>query len=346
MARVGLFKSDVKKARDSLVAGSHYPSVDAVRVALGNTGSKTTIHKYLRELEEEEGGGGRLKASISEALQDLVGRLAARLAEEADARIEQMALEFGGKEQAHAQALQQLESELLATRRSAETLDTRLRAEMAEHVETRAALQAETVARHTAAQQVSDLKERLAENELHRKSLEDQHTQARSALEHYRQSVKDQRDQDQRRHEHQIEQVKAELRQQQLATRGKQDEVAKLNQEGARLVLELSHTKQSLYEQLTRAREREQKIEQLQSAQRHAGDLERQLVGKIAEAELLSEKLRTADAQLEPAKARARELELLLAQADAKVQAQEQIGAQLQGYLDKMTAASPAKRTR
>ncbi|WP_425612332.1 DNA-binding protein [Xanthomonas translucens] len=29
--------------------GKH-PSVDAVRVALGNTGSKTTIHRYLKEL--------------------------------------------------------------------------------------------------------------------------------------------------------------------------------------------------------------------------------------------------------------------------------------------------------
>ena len=59
MARSGLYKSDVKNARDSLIAQAMYPSIDAVRMALGNTGSKTTIHKYLKELEEEEGGGGR-----------------------------------------------------------------------------------------------------------------------------------------------------------------------------------------------------------------------------------------------------------------------------------------------
>ena len=97
MARTGLYKSDVKKARDSLIAQSLYPSVDAVRVALGNTGSKTTIHKYLRELEEEEGSGATDKSSISEALRELVERLAARLVEEADARVEQATLEFDRK---------------------------------------------------------------------------------------------------------------------------------------------------------------------------------------------------------------------------------------------------------
>ena len=296
MARTGLFKSDVKKARDSLVSQSLYPSVDAVRVALGNTGSKTTIHKYLRELEEEEGSGASDKSSISAALQDLVERLAARLVEEADARVEQAALEFSRKEQAHLQAHQQIEAHLRAARESAETLEQRLRAEIADHAKTREALQTETGARRAATQQ--------------------------------------------------NEQMKAELRQRQLALREKQNEAAKLNQEAARLGLEQSHTKQSLYEQLTKVRELEHKVEQLQSTQRHTGDLERQLVARIAEAELLGEQLKAAEAQLEPAKAGAREFELLLAQANAKIQAQEQIGDQLQAYLDKMTTGSSAKRTR
>ena len=74
MARGGLYKSDVQRARDSLVAQGKHPSVDAVRVALGNTGSKTTIHRYLKELEEEDGQGVGAKVAVSEALQDLVGR--------------------------------------------------------------------------------------------------------------------------------------------------------------------------------------------------------------------------------------------------------------------------------
>ena len=217
-----------------------------------------------------------------------------------------------------------------------------MHSEAADHAKTRAALQAEIVIRHTAEQQVTDLKERLAENEQHRKSLEDKHTHARDALEHYRQSVKDQRDQDQRRHELQVQQVQAEHRQQQQALVAKQDEVTRLNQEGARLVAELSHTKQSLYEQLSQGRRLEQKLEQQQSLHQHADDLERQLASKIAESELLAERLKAVDAQLAPASARVRELELQLAEVTARALAQEQIESQLRVYLDKILAGPAA----
>ena len=342
MARTGLDKSDVKRARDSMIAQSLYPSVDAVRIALGNTGSKTTIHKYLKELEVEDGGGPG-KSSISETLHDLVERLAARLAEEADERLVRAELDFASKEQTQAEAYRKLESELLAARAATRTLERRLQVEMDEHARVRNALQAETVARYTAAQEVAGLKERLAENEQHRKSLEDQHTEARKALEQFRQSAKDQRDKDQRRHENQLQQLQTELRERQLDLAVKREELTKLQQETTKVTSELSHTKQSLYEQLTNGRKQEQKIEQLQFAQQNAADLERQLISKIAEAELLSEQLKSADAQLEPAKARARELELALAQADAKLQSQEQIGEQLRAYLDKITNTQTKK---
>jgi hypothetical protein len=65
MARTGLYKSEVKKARDTLLAIGRRPSVDAVRIELGNTGSKTTIHKYLKELEEEEGATAVPSRTIS-----------------------------------------------------------------------------------------------------------------------------------------------------------------------------------------------------------------------------------------------------------------------------------------
>ncbi|HWV17669.1 MAG TPA: hypothetical protein VNZ68_03740 [Rhodocyclaceae bacterium] len=241
----------------------------------------------------------------------------------------------------HAHANRQLQNNLVAAREAIQTLEARMSSEAADHAKMRAALQAELVTRHTAEQQVTDLKDRLAENEQHRKSFEDKHTHARDALEHYRQSVKDQRDQDQRRHEQQVQQFQAEFPQQQLALVGKQDEVSRLNQEGARLVLELSHTKQSLYEQLTQGRKLEQKIEQLQSIQQHAGDLERQLASKIAESELLTERFKEVETQLAPASARTRELELQLAEANARALAQEQIGEQLRMYLDKI-AVGPA----
>ena len=57
MARSGLTKSQVREARDRLLAEGRHPSVDAVRHALGDSGSKSTIHKYLKELRSEDGGG-------------------------------------------------------------------------------------------------------------------------------------------------------------------------------------------------------------------------------------------------------------------------------------------------
>ena len=106
MARGGLYKSDVQKARRSLLAQGKHPSVDALRVALGNTGSKTTIHRYLRELEAEEGAGVGAQVAVSDALQDLVARLAARLHEEAEAQIATVREETGVQIKASHEALE------------------------------------------------------------------------------------------------------------------------------------------------------------------------------------------------------------------------------------------------
>ena len=129
MARSGLYKSEVKKARDSLIAQGVNPSVDAVRVALGNTGSKTTIHKYLKELGEENGGDDR-KASISEALQDLVARLAAQLQNEANARIETLQVQSADMERQHAEALAALHRQVEALNQQLQRADTEMQQEL------------------------------------------------------------------------------------------------------------------------------------------------------------------------------------------------------------------------
>ena len=70
MARAGIYKSEVLRARDKLLAAGRNPSIDAVREELGS-GSKTTIHRYLKEIEEEEGGAVGTRVAVSEAIQDL-----------------------------------------------------------------------------------------------------------------------------------------------------------------------------------------------------------------------------------------------------------------------------------
>jgi hypothetical protein len=90
MARGGIYKSEVIRARTTLLSQGIYPSIDAVRQELGNTGSKATIHRYLKEIGEEEGGKTGGKVAISEALQDLVARLAERLIQEGEGRIAEL----------------------------------------------------------------------------------------------------------------------------------------------------------------------------------------------------------------------------------------------------------------
>lgn len=348
MARAGLYKSDVKRARDALIALGRHPSLDAVRIELGNTGSKTTIHKYLRELEQEEGSTAPA-ASLSEELLTIVGQLVDRLQEEANVRIATAQAAADTRARQQTELAQALQAELGSAHTRAQALELRLTAEQQSMARTKEQLQQESVARLTAEQQSSHLRERLAENEEHRESLEEKHAHARDALEHYRQAAKEQRDQEQRRHEHQVQQLQAELRQLQQTLAVKQDDTTRLNQEGARLVSELAHTKQSLYEQLTHVRKLEQKVEKHQELQLHTNDMERQLAGQIAQSELMSEQLHDALVQLEPMKLKMQELTVQLAQADASIAAQEQIADQLKAYFGKIVVgpfeSTPVRKT-
>jgi hypothetical protein len=87
MARTGLTKSEVRASRDRLLAEGRYPSVDAVRAALG-TGSKSTIHKYLKELGSEDGDAGVKREDTTRTLYGIVEQLADQLHGDAERRLE------------------------------------------------------------------------------------------------------------------------------------------------------------------------------------------------------------------------------------------------------------------
>lgn len=247
MARAGIYKSEVKKARDVLLAQGKNPSIDAVRAELGNTGSKTTIHRYLKELEEEEGTGFGRGVAVSEAIQDLVGRLAQRLHEEADERISELQAKYVEQVVVHDTELSTLKQENEGLSAQLQRTEVALRAEEATHEQTRQTQQAAVLLNAQLEQQVVDLKERLAENESYRQSLEDKHRHAREALEHYRESVKEQREQEQRRHEHQVQQLQADLRTLNQTLIVKQNELTNAYQDAARTGAELVATRKELH---------------------------------------------------------------------------------------------------
>ncbi|UGQ47950.1 DNA-binding protein [Massilia endophytica] len=87
MARPGLSKLQVKEVREQMLAEGRHPSADAVRAALGNTGSKSTIHKYLKELAGESPAASASRNDTVRSLNALVEQLAEKLHSDAEDRI-------------------------------------------------------------------------------------------------------------------------------------------------------------------------------------------------------------------------------------------------------------------
>ncbi len=123
MARPGLYKSDVKLAYDALIAQGRHPSVDAVRVALGNTGSKSTIHKYIKELDAESGKPAAARANTASALQHLVDELAGHLHADADARIAEACAVHAAELRRQAEEIARLQQEVARLQARLEVAD-------------------------------------------------------------------------------------------------------------------------------------------------------------------------------------------------------------------------------
>jgi len=236
MARGGINKAVVQQARQVLIARGEYPSIDAVRIELGNTGSKTTIHRYLKELEGVKPAALQGTPALSDTLAKLVAQLAEQLQEEADARVEQAEASFNEqREQLEAQ-LQLAQQALAAAHQQQQIQAAALAAESERLSATQSTLQAEQLRGASLNQALGELQVRLADKEEQVRSLEEKHRHARDALEHYRSASREQREQDQRRHEAQVQQLQVEMRQLQQGLIVKQDELTRLHRDNERLL--------------------------------------------------------------------------------------------------------------
>ena len=134
MARGGVNKAVVQAARLAILARGENPSIDAVRIEMGNTGSKTTIHRYLKELGEgTQPDDTEAPEPIDDELLALVSRLAQRLKEQAQEPIDQAREQFEQQrkdletrlheaEQANTQLQQHYELQSLALAQESEAL--------------------------------------------------------------------------------------------------------------------------------------------------------------------------------------------------------------------------------
>ncbi|WP_261398057.1 integrase [Pseudomonas sp. DR48] len=158
--------------------------------------------------------------------------------------------EEGGEALAYAQArfdeqrseleqkLDGLSAELTSLQREVDSQKGALALQADELQICQTSLQAELTCNARLSQSCADLGVRVHEKDEQIRSLEEKHSHARDALEHYRSAVKDQRDQEQRRHEGQVQQVQVELRQLQQTLMLKQDELTRLNRDNERLLSE------------------------------------------------------------------------------------------------------------
>jgi len=279
MARTGVYFSDVKKARDKLVAQGRRPSIDAVRAALGDTGSKTTIHKFLRELDVEENAPER---NVTDTILTLAKQLGEQLKQEAGVELEAVRNEMSDLRAAHASQLAEMEQELADARLKHDDFTRKLAASQVECAALQDQLHAQQIARHTAEQHSIDLGARLADAQQHQTSLEDKHRQAREALEHFRTAAKEQRDQEARRHAHQLQGVQVELRDARLAAAMKQDEMTRLNKEAAALVAEVAAGKQAAFLDRENIRHLTRQMTRLQAAETRVDVLGAQLADSQA----------------------------------------------------------------
>ncbi len=284
MARGGVNKAVVQIARTAILARGEHPSIDAVRIEMGNTGSKTTIHRYLKELDEVDSRRGAPQEQIGDELTELVARLAQRLQEQAQEPIDrarahyeqlQVALQeqLNEAQQAQAQLQQQLEIQSNALSQETVNLES-----------TRSMLQTEQTRNAALNQACSDFELRLKDRDEQIRSLEEKHLHARDALEHYRSAVKEQREQEQRRHEGQVQQIQMELRQAQQSALVRQDEITQLHRDNERVLSE----SRALNKELNQSSDQQHKLSNLNA------QLSSQLGQLQSERTLLEERLRVA----------------------------------------------------
>ncbi|PBJ18985.1 Chromosome partition protein Smc [Pseudomonas sp. ACN8] len=235
MARGGINKALVHAARDALLGRGLHPSIDLVRVELGNTGSKSTIQRYLKELNGSLAANPAPPPTLNEKLTTLVSSLAEQLKQEARDAVadeqEQLERQQASYAQAHAQLGERLEQ--------SQTTITHLTGELEQQRQCermlREQLQDSEGERQQLRQLVAGQQQILEERAQQLQSLEDKHQHAREGLEHYRQEQLAQRGQELHRHDEQTNQLRQELRSLQNAQLAKQEELVTVYREQERL---------------------------------------------------------------------------------------------------------------
>lgn len=238
MARGGINKALVHAARDALIGRGLHPSIDLVRVELGNTGSKSTIQRYLKELSGSLAANHASPPTLSEKLSTFVSSLAEQLKQEAREAVADEQKQLERQQASYAQERAQLRERLEQSLTSVTHLTGELQQQRLCERMLREQLQDSEGERQQLRQLVAGQQQILEERAQQLQSLEDKHQHAREGLEHYRQEQLSQRGQEPRRHDEQTNQLRQELRSLQNVQLAKQEELVQVYREQERLLNE------------------------------------------------------------------------------------------------------------
>lgn len=241
MARAGITKYSVENARNTLISNGVNPSIDAIRVELGNTGSKTTISRYLKELEAEESVKLEDEALLSEGIKEIVAKLASKLHQEAKELVDKSETRF--KEtvdnlEANSRVLTNQLNEQTTQLEESESLNNQLSVSNQSLQNEIEALRAKINDSNSRNRELTSV---LQEKGEQIDTLRESHQHTRDSLVYYRESVKEQREQELRQHEQQVQQLQGEIRQLNQTLIVKQTDITNLNIDNSRHVTELTN---------------------------------------------------------------------------------------------------------
>jgi chromosome segregation ATPase len=113
----------------------------------------------------------------------------------------------------------------------------------------------------------------------------------------------------------------------------KQDDVTRLNQEGVRLVSDLSHTQKALHEERARICRLEQRLETVSAMEQRCNTLEAQLVDKESNLKVLQAERAEARKEAAATNQEMRRLERELAAAHARLEVQQASAMELRAFI-------------
>jgi chromosome segregation ATPase len=194
MARAGILYSSVAQAAAQLVAAGKNPTVDTVRDALGDTGSKSTIAPMLKRWKAEHQNqvltqDTGLPADLLQAVKGLYERLQQEAAE----KIEAIHTSMEAEKQAFKTQLNTAHELTSTLAQEKDELNGLLGKEKAERVQIENALQQMHLAHTKAETEITGLHQRLADRQSQIDGMHKQLEQARTQFEHYQESTAQQR---------------------------------------------------------------------------------------------------------------------------------------------------------